>query len=54
MAGAFTHHSNPLGWSETQESVPSALRLQESWLVFWKRQLTFRSGESELMKYCSG
>ena len=54
IAGAFTHHSNPLGWSETHESVPSPLRLQLSGFVFCQRQLIWRSGVNELMKYCSG
>src|SRR5712691_1128983 len=54
IPGACTHHSKPNGWSEVQESVPSALRWQLFELVFWRRQLTWRSGDSGLMKYCSG
>ena len=52
--GAFTHHSKPKGWSETQEKLPLGLGEQLSVFVFWNRQLTLRSGVSELMKYCSG
>src|SRR6266850_3133301 len=52
--GALTHHSKPNGWSETQERLPFGLGAQLSVFVFWNRQLTRRSGVSELMKYCSG
>ena len=53
-AGAFTHHSNPTGWSETQVMLPSLLRVQLCVFVFCQRQLICRSGVSDDMKYCSG
>src|SRR5207302_7165516 len=53
-AGAFTHHSNPNGWSEVQETVPSALCWQLNGFLFCQRQLTFRSGVSDVTKYSSG
>src|SRR5712671_2609853 len=53
IPGAFTHHSKPKGCVEVQDCVPSALRWQLNGLVFCQRQLTFKSGESEVTKYCS-
>src|SRR5438128_11717911 len=53
-AGALTHHSNELGWSEMHESVPSLFRWQLFVFVFCQRQLTVRSGGWELLKSYSG
>src|SRR5919201_1202611 len=52
--GAFTHHSNPKGWSETQVNTPWLLYEHELVFVFLKRHLTDRSGVVALMKYSSG
>src|SRR5438552_13283641 len=52
--GAFTHHSNPKGWSEVQVKTPWLLYPHELVFLFWKRHLTDRSGLVAAMKYCSG
>src|SRR6266849_2450645 len=54
MTAAFTHHSKPLGWSETQVMVPSGFRVQLCVLVFWKLHSIFRLGLNWDTKYCSG
>src|SRR5258708_8321059 len=47
---AFTHHSKPSGWSETQVREPSGFRLQLCVLVFWKLHSIFRLGSNSVTK----
>src|SRR5258708_6036560 len=54
MMAAFTHHSKPFGWSETQVTLPSGFVVQLRWLVFWKLHSMFRLGSNWETKYCSG